>query len=152
MTSWNGNIFRVTGHLYAWNLPVIGEFPAQRPVMQSFDVFFDLRPNKRLSKQWWGWWFETPSCPSKRHCNGNIISVLILERWEASQITIWCYLNVVSSPLLTFITGSQSSGINYRLAPQASSPWLITVLIMKYTWLSNEAHILCLNKMGCFIS
>ena len=28
-----------------------GEFPAQWPVMRSFDVFFDLRLNKRLSKQ-----------------------------------------------------------------------------------------------------
>ena len=28
-----------------------GEFPAQRPVTQSFDVFFDLHLNKRLSKQ-----------------------------------------------------------------------------------------------------
>ena len=27
-----------------------GEFPAQRPVTLSFDVFFDLRLNKRLSK------------------------------------------------------------------------------------------------------
>ena len=31
-----------------------GEFPAQTPVTQSFDVFFDLRLNKRLSKQSWG--------------------------------------------------------------------------------------------------
>ena len=31
--------------------------PAQRPVTRSFDVFFDLRSNKRLSKQWRGWWF-----------------------------------------------------------------------------------------------
>ena len=51
-----------------------GEFPTQRPVTRSFDVFFDLHPNKRLSKQWWGWWFETPSCPLWRHCNGNIKS------------------------------------------------------------------------------
>ena len=43
----------------AWNSPVPGEFPAQRPVTQSFDAFFDLRPKKRLSKQWWGWWIET---------------------------------------------------------------------------------------------
>ena len=64
MTSSYGNIFRVTGHL-----PVPGEFPSQRPVTRSFDVFFDLRPNKRLSKQWWGWWFETPSCPLWRQCN-----------------------------------------------------------------------------------
>ena len=38
----------------AGNSPVPGEFPAQRPVRRSFDVFFDLRLNKRLSKQWWG--------------------------------------------------------------------------------------------------
>ena len=41
------------------NSPVSGEFPTQRPVTQSFDVLFDLRLNQRLSKQSWGWWFET---------------------------------------------------------------------------------------------
>ena len=51
------------------NSPVTGEFPSQRPVTQSFDVFFDLRLNKRLSKQSWGWWFETPSRLLWRHCN-----------------------------------------------------------------------------------
>ena len=55
LTSWNGNIFRVTGHL---NSPVTGEFPAQRPVTRSFDVFFDLRLNKRLSKHSWGLWWR----------------------------------------------------------------------------------------------
>ena len=55
----------------AGNSPVTGEFPAQRPVTQSFDVFFDLRQNKRLNKQWWGWWFETPPRPLWRHCNGE---------------------------------------------------------------------------------
>ena len=102
MTSSNGNIFRVTGHLceeftgprnriqiwpsccffvpsaarssLRWNekaargsdlnqTTVPGEFPTQRPVTRSYDVFFDLHPNKRLSKQWRGWWFETLSCP-----------------------------------------------------------------------------------------
>ena len=53
----------------AGNSLVPGEFPAQRPVTRSFDVFFDLRPNKQLSKQWWGWWFETSSCPLWRHRN-----------------------------------------------------------------------------------
>ena len=33
------------------NSPVPGEFPSQRPVTWSFDVFFDVRLNKRLSKQ-----------------------------------------------------------------------------------------------------
>ena len=53
----------------AGNSPVIGEFHAQRPVTQSFNVFVDLRLNKRLSKQSRGWWLETPSRPLWRHCN-----------------------------------------------------------------------------------
>ena len=35
----------------AGNSSVTGEFPSQSPVTKSFDVFFDLRLNKRLSKQ-----------------------------------------------------------------------------------------------------
>ena len=35
----------------AENSPVTGEFPAQRPATRNFDIFFDLRLNKRLSKQ-----------------------------------------------------------------------------------------------------
>ena len=54
----------------AGNSPVPGEFPTQRPVTRSFDVFLDLRLNKQLSKQSWGWWFETLSCPLWRHHNG----------------------------------------------------------------------------------
>ena len=53
----------------AGNSSVPGEFPAQRPVTRGFDVFFDLHPNKRLSKQSWGRWFETPSRLLWRHCN-----------------------------------------------------------------------------------
>ena len=37
--------------LCAGNSPAIGELPSQRTVTQSFDVFFDLRLNKRLNKQ-----------------------------------------------------------------------------------------------------
>ena len=55
----------------AGNSPVTGEFPAQRPVTRSFDVFLDLHLNKRLSKQSWGWWFETLSRPLWRHSNGS---------------------------------------------------------------------------------
>ena len=64
MTSSNGNIFRVTG-------PLCGEFPTQRPVTRSFDVFFDLRLNKRWSKQPRGWWFETLSRSLWRHRNAH---------------------------------------------------------------------------------
>ena len=59
------------------NSPVTGEFPAQGPVTQRFDVFFDLRLNKGLSKQSWGWWFETPSRSLWRQRNAKI---LLIER------------------------------------------------------------------------
>ena len=54
MTSSNGNIFRVTGPLCG-EFTGPGEFPTQRPVTRSFDVFFDRRLNKRSSKQPRGW-------------------------------------------------------------------------------------------------
>ena len=47
MTSSNGHIFRVTGHL-------CGEFTTQKPVTRRVDAFFDLRLNEWLSKQSWG--------------------------------------------------------------------------------------------------
>ena len=55
----------------AGNSLVTGEFPAQGPVMRSFDVFFDLRLNKRLNKQWEaGDW--------KRHRTYYDVTVMIL--------------------------------------------------------------------------
>ena len=62
-------IFSALLIICARNSPVTGEFPAQRPVTRSLDVFFDLRLNKRLSTQWRVRWFETPSRPLWRHCN-----------------------------------------------------------------------------------
>ena len=62
-------IFSALLAICAGNSPVTGEFPTQRPVTRSFDVYFDLRPNERLSKQWWGWWFETLSRSLWRHRN-----------------------------------------------------------------------------------
>ena len=55
----------------AGNSPVTGEFPAQMPVTRTFDIFFDLRLNKRLSKQSQGLWFETLSRLLWRHFNVN---------------------------------------------------------------------------------
>ena len=58
--------------LCAGNSPLTGEFPAQRPVTRSFDVFFDLHLNKHLSKQSRGWWFEMSSCWLWRHRNATV--------------------------------------------------------------------------------
>ena len=62
--------------LCAGNSPVTGEFPSQRPVTWSFDVFFDLRLNKWLSKQLRRRWFETPSRSLWRHSNAAWIYVI----------------------------------------------------------------------------
>ena len=62
---------------HAGNSPVTREFPPQRLVMRSFDVFFDLRLDKRLSKQSWGWWFDTPSHSLWRHCNVFMFNIIL---------------------------------------------------------------------------
>ena len=48
---------------------VTDEFPSQRPVARSLDVFIDLRLNKRFSEQSRCWRFETPSRTLLYHCN-----------------------------------------------------------------------------------
>ena len=77
MTWWHHQMesFSVLLAICAGNSPVTGEFPSQRPVTRNFDVFFDLCLNKLLSKQLWGWWFETASCPLRHHSNENSYSV-----------------------------------------------------------------------------
>ena len=69
----------------AGNSPVTGEFPVQRPLMRIFYVFFDLCLNKRLSKQSWGWWFETPSSQLWHHCNVFRANSLPLGLWHYLQ-------------------------------------------------------------------
>ena len=86
MTSSNFYIFHVTGPLCG-EFTGPGEFPRQRPVTRSFDVFFDLCPNKRLSKQPRGWWFETPSRSLWRHCN---VEVSLLAHYGTSWLTLVC--------------------------------------------------------------
>ena len=56
------------------NSPVTGEFPPQRPVTHSFDVFFDLRLNKRLSKPSRRRSFKKPSRSLCWHCIVEISS------------------------------------------------------------------------------
>ena len=58
--------------LSAGNPPVTGGFPWQMPVTWSFDVFFDLRLSKRLSKQSIRRWFDTPSRISWRNSGCDI--------------------------------------------------------------------------------
>ena len=74
---------------FAWgNSPVTGEFPSRSPMTRRIDVFFDLHPKKRLSKQSRRWWIETPSCSLWRHCNGGVNEPLQLAsaHWSRDEI------------------------------------------------------------------
>ena len=89
--------FATTLAICAGNSPVPGEFPVQRPVTRSFDVFFDLCLNKRLNKLSWGWWFETPSCPLWRH--RNMLPRLAI--WSVNVLSVGLdYLTLISHTTL----------------------------------------------------
>ena len=123
MTSSNGHIFRATGPLCG-EFTGPGEFPTQRPVTRSFDVFFDLRLNKRLSKQPWSWWFETLSWSLWRHRNVSPWSIyphcgILTYQWYApidfvksnlfciaAILSWWCHLIETFSALLTICAGN----------------------------------------------
>ena len=66
-----------------WNLSVTGEFTTQRPATRCFDVFFDLRLNLQVRKQWRSRWFETPSRSLWRHCN------VFLGLWTGARHNYW---------------------------------------------------------------
>ena len=97
MMSSNGNISALLV-LWAGNWPVTGEFPSQRPVTRSLDVYFDLRLNKWLSKQSRCWWFETPSCSLWCHCNESNKSIFC---YRTTIIKIQdCLIFIMGIPIL----------------------------------------------------
>ena len=64
--------------------------PRTRTSDAEFDVFIDLRLNKRLSKQLWRWWYEMSSRSLWRHCNKFVIKnslQKILIRYCTTTIT-----------------------------------------------------------------
>ena len=75
------------------NSPVIGEIPSKGPVTQSFDVFFYLYLNKRLSKPSRRRWYGTPSRPLRHHCTGThkthnvFYEFLTTYRWVSARKT-----------------------------------------------------------------
>ena len=63
--------------------PISGEFPAQRPVTRSFDIFFDLRLNKRLRLLIWD-----AIVAIMTSSNGSIfcVTVEMLVIWDATAL------------------------------------------------------------------
>ena len=80
------------------NSPVTDEFPTQRSVTRSFDIFFDLRLNQQVCKERRHRGFETPSHPLWRHCSARANEPRQLNneqyfqcgRYRSSQIFSWC--------------------------------------------------------------
>ena len=130
MTSSNENIFRVTGHLCG-EFTGPGEFPTQRPVTRSFDVYFDLRPNKWLSKQSWGWWFETLSCSLWRHRNDwCVYRNSCLEPYTSHVSMLWQKLLIIS-----FL---------YHNSPTGFRNWLCDIRLLILALMSSA---ICLSTM-----
>ena len=111
--------------IYAGNSLVPGEFPTQKPGTRSFDVFFDLRMNKRLSKQSWGWWFEMLLRPLWRQCNEKSNRYLNLNyqnnRFESSwDHTIRCLRDIKTGPCCVCFQCMR------KTCRRSMSPWAIT--------------------------
>ena len=86
--------------LCAGNSPVTGEFPLQRPVTRSLDIIFDLCLNKRLNKQSWGWWSETPSLPY--YCPACRTSLIATRFWVVVICPIIKCLTVLEFSFILF--------------------------------------------------
>ena len=135
MTSSNGNIFRFTGPLCR-EFTGPGEFRAQRPVTRSFDVFFHLHLNKRLSKQPRGWWFETPPWSLWRQCNVFITdSGIILHMRPANERCRY----IVTSPLIGWVR-TQNDPCRFPIALQWHHMSVMTLEITKNMPVCSSAY------------
>ena len=121
MTSSNGNIFRITGHLCGeFNGP--GEFPTQRPVTRSFDVFFDLRLNKQLSK-------NSGEAGDLRRYRAHYDVTVMISLWPSD--TLWWHISgLILAQVMPWCSQAPSHFLNQC--------WLIT---SKVPWHSSEGII-----------
>ena len=120
MTSSNGNNFRVTGHL-------CGEFTAPHwiPRTKASDAelwcFFDLHPNKLWSKQWWGWWFETPPCQLWRNRNDHHVFQTSSGPFTCVRVCVW--LNISHGSIINDITTTEHNRGTYSIKPCSGYIW-----------------------------
>ena len=135
ITSSNGTFSALLA--IAGNSPVPGEFPTQRPVMRCFDVFFDLRLNKWLSKQWWGWWFETFSHSLWRHRNDIHGLVQDCSNSIANALEV---LQSCTKPLI-YSCVCTSIGVEFKFVPEAlngDKPWSSSSVI---SWINDYQYL-----------
>ena len=142
----------------AGNSSVPGEFPTQRPVMRSFDAYFDLRPNKRLSKQSWGWWLEPPSRPLWRHRN-NLYNEIFMESTKHKRSRQYKHTSISQSRFCvkynTIVVSTEPHGAsNQRLFDCFFNSifWLTSRQLQlmpywKFVWRNGQLYELCAHGM-----
>ena len=132
----------------AGNSPVPGEFPAQRPVTRSFHVFFDLGPNKRLSKQSWDWWFETLPRSLWRHRNVSMLQVKFC-RLLGTETYCWLIVNVTlgssHSRYYAFIPSAERPRLRFHLCWFVSLSVFVCLLatIRENAWMDFHEIFIC---------
>ena len=120
--------------IYAGTFPVAGEFPTQRPVTRSFDVFFDLRLNKRLRKQSRGWWLETLSRPLWRQCNVKCRKIL-----KSCMVITFCLCQSLPTMLMPAWYFPRSHGTSHQ-------GWLT----IPYSWKCPTCSVIKLHDVWKF--
>ena len=92
--------------LCAGNSPAPGEFLA-RPVTRNFDVFFDLRPNKRINC----WINNREAGDLRRHRAYYDVIVMDFHHKEVIKGAVTCAVCPESAWLVTFLIGNVSTGV-----------------------------------------
>ena len=125
----------------AWWRHKMMDFPSQRPVMRSVDVFFHMRLNKRLSQQ------SRPRCDFKCHCAHYDITVLDRDfRRRDTHVVApyWCQVLVLTTQGKCFP--------NFK-----ARPWFKRYISLQWRCMSNIMSQISVNtsfvqeRYSCFI-
>ena len=131
--------------LTAGKSPVPVNSPHKGNWRGAFDVFFDMRLNKRWSKQPWGWLFETPPWSLWRQCNvqTNLCShwlkaceISFLDSFQTSHRSLTTSLEAGVSMLLVNLCHSHARSVSISIFGlrdcRCPSPVLTPIFLMRW--------------------
>ena len=133
-------------------------FPSKRPVTWNFDVFFDLRLNKRLRKQCKRWWFGTSSPSLWRHCNGMKRTECTIYASASDQH--WTYRTILNEREAIFFQHNKGNqflllwsrtGVGLLKLRSLFSLWRKKIILPKYQ-LYHLHHINSLRQSNIYAS
>ena len=119
-----------------------GESPSQRPVTRGFDVFFNLRLNKRLIKQSRRRWFKTPWRSLWRHCNDEFNAFHLMDRLAVEVL--------IRKPKFANLIQTKYSPFNIKVFNKLSrnAPALLKRPIYRNTKYSSSPYMQVIKSMG----